>query len=566
MPFPLLSFILAVVHLRITQELNTPRGKGTKQSKESCGKSYKARIIMSAADNFNGEMAASRKLTDEETADLRSIILKDFKYSTEEKEDVDDLLDYTFAMVSNGKTLSYIVQELVSMEMDVCNETKARGVAMQIANYLQEHVNRVQEPVEGKQESHHVVSLKVCCIQWIPLCTMLAITCSSYHFHSFLQATGEGNALTKSGALGSSRERGKKGETKKDDSKKGDRGNRNPTDNRRDKDSGNLRNSRNRNDRRAGRGRATASEAGGRGRATASEAFERLSGNRNDRQGGRGNDHHRGGRGGDRGSGRGGRGEMWRGGRGDMGRGGPRDMGRGGRASPDPRGGGKGGRGTPLSGSRRSREEMRAEEDFIPAGGRGGRGDGRFGSRGRGRDGGGRGGPRSDYEEGNKRQRIDDSGWGQQGGYYDESWNGYGGYDEGYYDYNWRGGFRGGRGRGSSGRGRGGRSARGFPPGEGIEHENGMEAVANGEGPEGGVGAFQAAAGHPSPIVAASFGGRGYRGRGRGGRGGRSAYRAQVASMLASKSWVRPKKDGEGGGEGGGDQQGGDTAAAASEG
>jgi hypothetical protein len=73
----------------------------------------------------------------------------------------------------------------------------------------------------------------------------------------------------------------------------------------------------------------------------------------------------------------------------------------------------------------------------------------------------------------------------------------------------------------------------------------------------GGEAAADAAFNHPSPLVAANYGyaprggggrGRGYvtrggGGGGRGGFGGRSFYRAQVQTMLASKTWVR-KKDG----------------------
>jgi hypothetical protein len=70
---------------------------------------------------------------------------------------------------------------------------------------------------------------------------------------------------------------------------------------------------------------------------------------------------------------------------------------------------------------------------------------------------------------------------------------------------------------------------------------------------EGGDAMDESAAAHPSPIVAASYGGRGYRARGRGRGRGRGFYRAQVASMIASKSWVRKKDDGGGGGNEGGE-------------
>jgi len=130
---------------------------------------------MSAAD-YNGDVAASRKLTDDETKQLRGIIVKDLKYSPQEQEDVDDLLDYTFAMVSNGKALSYVVQELVSMEMDVCKEPQAHGIATQIAKFLQENVNPEEE------EEHRMVSLKVCCC----CCCRRECRTHRYCFHTCL--------------------------------------------------------------------------------------------------------------------------------------------------------------------------------------------------------------------------------------------------------------------------------------------------------------------------------------------------------------------------------------------
>jgi len=57
----------------------------------------------------------------------------------------------------------------------------------------------------------------------------------------------------------------------------------------------------------------------------------------------------------------------------------------------------------------------------------------------------------------------------------------------------------------------------------------------------------EAAEASPSPLVAASFGtGRGGRGRGRSsgrgrGRGGRGRQSTVVASMIASKTWTRPR-------------------------
>lgn len=136
---------------------------------------------MATASDYNGDLVASRKLTDEEAAELRDILLKSVTYTPDLQEDVNDLLDYTFAMTSNGKSLSYIVGELLSMEMEVCPEPQAHLIAKQIESFLKKHVNSEQEPP-------HVVSLKVClCERCVSILALYAtIGCDSYsHFFTF---------------------------------------------------------------------------------------------------------------------------------------------------------------------------------------------------------------------------------------------------------------------------------------------------------------------------------------------------------------------------------------------
>jgi hypothetical protein len=57
----------------------------------------------------------------------------------------------------------------------------------------------------------------------------------------------------------------------------------------------------------------------------------------------------------------------------------------------------------------------------------------------------------------------------------------------------------------------------------------------------------EAAAVHPSPMVAAAYG-SGYRGRGRGRgwvRGSPHSGREHIKNLMAAKTWVRKKDDGE---------------------
>eukprot|EP00569_Conticribra_weissflogii_P004429 CAMPEP_0171348322 /NCGR_PEP_ID=MMETSP0878-20121228/30509_1 /TAXON_ID=67004 /ORGANISM="Thalassiosira weissflogii, Strain CCMP1336" /LENGTH=105 /DNA_ID=CAMNT_0011852629 /DNA_START=226 /DNA_END=540 /DNA_ORIENTATION=- len=91
------------------------------------------------------ELTAPRKLTNEETTRLRSLLRSELRLppaakdthggsgssqvsigsddplAQQAEEDAADLLDYTFAMIANGKDVGYVVEELKSMEMDICD-------------------------------------------------------------------------------------------------------------------------------------------------------------------------------------------------------------------------------------------------------------------------------------------------------------------------------------------------------------------------------------------------------------------------------------------------------------
>ena len=569
------------------------------------------------------ESSEFRTLTEDETAELRSILHEALPALVEDAEDIADLLDYTFAMIANSKSVPYMEGEL----KELCSDDAAK----RIGEILQRYFHKLEANDDSKR-----VTVKA------------------------IKASGDaaGNALTMSGALGSSRIGGKtnnKSQPKEvkpptitptttpqpvtlkvkkplmETNKQGGRGDR-----------------RKEIDKREGRGGGRAGtdiaqNRGGRAGRTAA-AMERLTDPETRdkrRENVRGQDPGRG-RGDDRG------GRDIRGGRGGRGAGRGTEGQRSRNAGRDGRGGGRGesDRGR-VSGQRRPRDDTE-EQDFIaapPAPGRGGGGragrfndggerhheerGGRFNDGGAGRfnhgpgrersnEGGqlndndvrteGRGGRFGNRDAGrggrfarggppdNKRQRREDGGdwhdgheqvaW-QQGGY-DESYaGGYGGYDDGYavggyegyddsYGGRYGGGYEGfndgwhsGRGRGGGRFGRGGdtgrfgrgggRSGRGGDAGISAEHV--IAAQGNSEGhvieDTSGTEGFQngaAAAGHPSPLVAAAYGGRGYGGRGGSfgrGRGGLGGYRAQVNTMIASKSWVRPKADEGGAGEGG---------------
>jgi hypothetical protein len=56
---------------------------------------------------------------------------------TETAEFVSDLLDYAVAMVSNSKSIRYVIDNLIQMEMDFCTTETAEIIGYNIYQYLQ---------------------------------------------------------------------------------------------------------------------------------------------------------------------------------------------------------------------------------------------------------------------------------------------------------------------------------------------------------------------------------------------------------------------------------------------
>ena len=59
----------------------------------------------------------SKKLTEAETASLRSRLLPHLGGGGGEEDDATDLLEYAQAMLTNGKELGHVVDEMVGMEL-----------------------------------------------------------------------------------------------------------------------------------------------------------------------------------------------------------------------------------------------------------------------------------------------------------------------------------------------------------------------------------------------------------------------------------------------------------------
>ena len=63
------------------------------------------------------DISATRKLTTSETTKLRSLLKSKLNLANADdkqqaEEDASDLLDYTFAMIANGKNVKYVTDEL----------------------------------------------------------------------------------------------------------------------------------------------------------------------------------------------------------------------------------------------------------------------------------------------------------------------------------------------------------------------------------------------------------------------------------------------------------------------
>lgn len=98
------------------------------------------------------EMTAAnlRKLSDYETNELRKLLKRELKSPKNlDEDDSEDLLDYAFAMITNGKSIKYIVEELTSMDMDVCNSTSAINIGDRIQKFMNLNDESIEETYDG---------------------------------------------------------------------------------------------------------------------------------------------------------------------------------------------------------------------------------------------------------------------------------------------------------------------------------------------------------------------------------------------------------------------------------
>lgn len=101
---------------------------------------------MPSSSSYDGSLELPRKLTDEEQRELRILLLPYFHASSSGgggqgdddlgPEDISDFLDYAFAMISNQKSVDYVMEELQGMEMDFCSPAVAEKVGKALADFL----------------------------------------------------------------------------------------------------------------------------------------------------------------------------------------------------------------------------------------------------------------------------------------------------------------------------------------------------------------------------------------------------------------------------------------------
>jgi len=104
--------------------------------------------------SYDGSIALDRKLTEEETKELRLTLLPYF-HTTEGAgvEDVSDFVDYAFAMVSNQKSVEYVVNELLGMEMDFCSQEVADKVGNELSTFIRQLLSGGDEKGENAPTS-----------------------------------------------------------------------------------------------------------------------------------------------------------------------------------------------------------------------------------------------------------------------------------------------------------------------------------------------------------------------------------------------------------------------------
>ena len=117
---------------------------------------------MSSTTTYDASVALDGKLTQEQTHELKILLVPHFHAAAaaddndndndNNDEDINDFLDYAFAMVNNQKSVEYVIKELVGMEMEFCNPTIAENVGSELSRFLQTILKGGKEGGEEEEE------------------------------------------------------------------------------------------------------------------------------------------------------------------------------------------------------------------------------------------------------------------------------------------------------------------------------------------------------------------------------------------------------------------------------
>lgn len=94
------------------------------------------------SSSYNGSVAMSRKLTAEETKELRLTLLPYFHArggGTDdlEVENISDFIDYMLTMISNMKDVDNVIQDLLDMQMDFFTQEMSEKIGEAMSNFIQ---------------------------------------------------------------------------------------------------------------------------------------------------------------------------------------------------------------------------------------------------------------------------------------------------------------------------------------------------------------------------------------------------------------------------------------------
>lgn len=92
------------------------------------------------------------KMDTKELSHLRSVLFEALK--TEMTEDASDIVDYTITMVENGKSAIYIVDELATLQMEICDEAMASKLGEKVSSYCVEDNAEEQRSIKSETKGY----------------------------------------------------------------------------------------------------------------------------------------------------------------------------------------------------------------------------------------------------------------------------------------------------------------------------------------------------------------------------------------------------------------------------